>query len=88
MELDEAITLLEQAGCKVDSSFEQKVMEELKNLCSPFTRNSDFDPEDVFDKTYSFYAENYEYENTEYAAYELAKEMIARYRFKKRWHEI
>ena len=88
MNLDEALIVLEQAGYEVAGSFEQKVMEQLKDLCSSFTPNSAFDPVDVFEKTYSFYAENYEYKNDDYEAYKLAKEMIARYRFKKKWHEF
>ena len=69
-------------GTKDD--FAVQVLEELKRLCEPFTRNSEFDPQDVFDKTYDFYKENY----PELSPYKMASEMIARYRFKKKWKEF
>ena len=84
MRLDEAKKILKESGYIVTDEFAEQVKEELKYLCEPFTRNYEFDPEEVFEKTYSFYKENY----PELTPYEMAKEMIARYRFKKKWKEI
>lgn len=83
MNLNEAISLLENSGYSVNDKFAQQVKDELKKLCEPFTRNSEFDPEDIFEKTYDFYKDNY----PELSPYKMAVEMIARYRFKKKWRE-
>lgn len=86
MELNEAQQILNKAGLiaeETEDDFAAQVLEELKRLCEPFTRNSEFDPQDVFDKTYDFYKENY----PELSPYKMATEMIARYRFKKKWKE-
>ena len=57
MELNEAKQILTKAGLIVEETeddFAIQVLEELKHLCEPFTRNSEFDPQDIFDKTYVF----------------------------------
>ena len=87
--LSEAKEILEKNGYIVESdavvsSFKDRVMEHLKFLCYPLLKN-DFDPDDVFEKTYNIYKQKY---SEGYDAYDTAKEMIARYRYMKRWHEI
>lgn len=45
MELDEAIERLNKAGLIVEETeddFATQVLEELKRLCEPFTRNSEY----------------------------------------------
>ena len=87
--ISEAKQILENNGYIVErdtaiSTFKDKVMEHLRYLCDPFLR-ADFDPDDVFEKAYDVYKAKY---SAGYDAWDTAKDMIARYRFMVKWHEI
>lgn len=87
--LSEAKEILAKSGYIVESevvvsSFKDRVMECLKQLCVPLLKNP-YDPEDVFEKAYNIYKRKY---SDGYDAFDTAKEMVARYRFMVKWHEI
>jgi hypothetical protein len=87
--LSEAKEILEKSGYIVESevvvsSFKDRVMECLRQLCDPLLKNP-YDPEDVFEKAYNIYKRKY---SDGYDAFDTAKEMVARYRFMVKWHEI